>query len=78
MNEVIAMGIMEHMDKSRARTVSFICGILAIILAFNAYSDITSGAMTHNTVTIVTGYVKISVAVALAIAFTLYSAKAAK
>ena len=66
------------MDKSRARTISYVCGILAIILGFNAYSDITSGAMAHDTVTIIFGYIKIFIAVILAVAFTIYSAKAAK
>lgn len=60
------------------RTISFICGILAIILGFSAYSDITSGAMQQDTAAIVIGYIKILVAVILAFAFTIYGSKSEK
>lgn len=60
------------------RTISFVCGILAIILGFSAYSDITSGALQHDTATIIIGYVKILVAVVLAFVFTIYSSKSEK
>ncbi len=66
------------MDKSRARTISFVCGILAIILGFSAYSDITSGAMAHDTAAVIFGYVKIFIAIVLAVVFTIYNARVAK
>ncbi|HTJ73666.1 MAG TPA: hypothetical protein VL481_03705 [Verrucomicrobiae bacterium] len=66
------------MNRSRARAISFVCGILAIILGFSAYGDILSGAEQHDTVIIVIGYTKIVVAVVLAFVFTMYSSKTSK
>jgi len=66
------------MNRSRVRAISFVCGILAIILGFSAYGDILSGAGQHDTVIIVIGYTKIAVAVVLAFVFTMYNSKTNK
>jgi hypothetical protein len=66
------------MDQSKARVISFCCGILAIILGFSGYGDITSGAAQHDTGAIVMGYIKIVIAVVLSFVFTIYNSKVNK